>query len=103
MCGVFDVIVACDGESAWKLAQSRQFDVLVTDQEMPALTGVELCRRVRKHAGYEETPIIMVTAREVDLDIKKLQQELGVDAVLAKPYSPSHLIKIIEQSLAATT
>jgi len=95
-----DVTVALDGDQAWQAAQDTTFDLIVSDHEMPGLTGVQLCERIRQLPKYQETPIIMVTARELELDGKRLRQQLLINAVFAKPYSPAKVCETVEKLLA---
>ena len=92
-----DVTVANSGTQAWEAANESQFDLLITDHEMPGMTGIELCTRLRDLANYESTPFVMVTARELELDTQDLQTRLGMAAVLAKPYSPSMIVELAQR------
>jgi len=95
-----EVTVAMDGAQAWQFAQDVKFDMIVSDQEMPGLTGVELCERVRQLSQYDSTPIIMVTARELELDGERLRTQLQINEVFSKPYSPAKVCQTVEQLLA---
>lgn len=64
------------------------------------MTGVELCTNLRELPDYETTPVVMVTARELELDTTGLAQRLGVDAIMPKPYSPEDLLNTVEKLLA---
>ena len=46
-----EVIVATDGEQAWRTFQSNKVEAIISDREMPGLNGVDLCRRVRERRG----------------------------------------------------
>ncbi len=96
----FDVTVAHDGGQAWEFVQREKFDIVVTDHEMPLMTGVDLCARLRELPGYETTPVVMVTARKLELDISGLKQRLRVAAIMPKPYSPVELVNTVEKLLA---
>jgi two-component system chemotaxis response regulator CheY len=98
-----EVTVALDGARAWQLAQKQSFDVLVTDQEMPGLTGVELVERVRGLDAYQDIPILMVTAREIDLDVKSLKQQYRIAEIVAKPYSPNKLVRMVNEILTTAS
>jgi two-component system, chemotaxis family, chemotaxis protein CheY len=100
-----DVAVAINGQVAWELAQAEAFDLIVTDHEMPRMTGIELCTRLRQLPEYAATPIIMVTARELELDLKNLRDELSIAAIFSKPYSPAKVKAKAEEllSFAAVT
>ncbi len=98
-----EVAVAVNGQIAWEMAQAQTFDLIVTDHEMPRLTGIELCTRLRQLPEYATTPIIMVTARELELDLKNLRDELSIGAIFAKPYSPAKVKAKAEELLAAAS
>ncbi len=92
----FQVTVAKNGREAWDFAQNELFDLVVTDHQMPELTGVELCQRMRQDERYAQTPVIMLTAKGLELDLARLRDELGVAAALPKPFSPIEVIAAIE-------
>ena len=98
--GGFDVTVAHNGGEAWEFAQREKFDVVITDHEMPLMTGVELCTRLRELPDYENTPIVMVTARQLELDTNSIVQRLRVAAIMPKPYSTRELLNTVEKLLA---
>jgi CheY-like chemotaxis protein len=90
-----------DGHAAWEHARQESFDLIVTDHQMPLLSGVELCERLRQTDEYCQTPVILLTAKQLELNREMLQQQLGVSQIIAKPFSPSHLIEAIEEQLTA--
>ena len=96
-----EVVVAADGQLAWEMAQAQPFDLVVTDHEMPCLTGIELCTRLRQLPEYATTPIIMVTARELELDVKDLRDELSIGTIFSKPYSPTKVKEKVAELLTA--
>jgi len=100
----FNVTCAYDGEAAWNLIQENEFDLIVTDQQMPRLNGVELCQRVRKMDGrYSSIPIFLLTAKGLELDSNQLKSELDITDVIAKPFSPVALVGVLEQHLTASS
>jgi phosphoserine phosphatase RsbU/P len=87
----YEVVTAGDGIAAWE--QFRQMEpprVSILDWMMPGLDGVELCRRVRSHAGLESTYIILLTARMDQEDIIT-GLEGGADDYLTKPVNREEL------------
>jgi DNA-binding response OmpR family regulator len=85
----YRVHLATDGLSGLDLTRARQPDLVVLDLGLPGeLDGLEVCRRLRA-AG--EVPIVMVTARDSELD-RVLGLELGADDYLTKPFSPRELV-----------
>lgn len=97
----FEVVPAMNGRAALDLLQKERFDLVLSDQQMPMLTGIQLCQHIRQLPGHEKTPFILLTAKCMEIDLVKLQQQLGVLAALPKPFSPSELVACIEDALAA--
>ena len=77
-----------DGEQALMLAQERTFDLLLLDVTLPALSGVEVCRQLR---GESAVPIVMLTARDSEVD-RVLGLEAGADDYVTKPFSMAELL-----------
>jgi two-component system, OmpR family, alkaline phosphatase synthesis response regulator PhoP len=84
----FVVLTAGDGQSALQSARTRQPDLVVLDLGLPGLDGLEVMRSIR--AGGS-TPIVVLTARDTELD-KLLGLELGADDYVTKPFSPRELV-----------
>lgn len=96
----FDTVVAKNGRIALDLAQESQFDLVITDQQMPEMTGVELCTYLRLMPEYHDTPINLLTAKGLELELPQLQEKLGINAVFSKPFSPSSLVKTVNDQMA---
>ena len=92
----YDTQTARNGRVALEVAQSAHFDVIVTDQQMPEMTGVELCRELRKLPAYVDCPIILLTAKGLELELPRLREELGINAVFSKPFSPAAVIRAVD-------
>jgi two-component system chemotaxis sensor kinase CheA len=60
----YDVSTAVDGADAWRLLREQNFDLIVSDVEMPRMDGVTLCETVRASARHRQIPVILVTALE---------------------------------------
>lgn len=73
-----------DGKQALQEALSGKYDLVILDIMMPYLSGVEVCKEVRKTSGI---PIIMLTAKGEEIDIL-LGLELGADDYIVKPFNP---------------
>lgn len=97
----FDVKIAGNGRKALELAQAEMYDLIISDQQMPEMTGLELCRRLRATSQYESTPIILLTAKGLELELPALQRELNISAVFPKPFSPSEVVSTACQLLGA--
>jgi DNA-binding response OmpR family regulator len=79
----FRVLQARDGEEALRRFEAEHVDLVVLDLMLPKLDGLEVCRRLRTHSAV---PIIMLTARDDELD-KVVGLELGADDYITKPFS----------------
>jgi DNA-binding response OmpR family regulator len=85
-----------DGEAALEAVAKHHPALIVLDVMLPKLDGFEVCRRLR--ASGDQTPIIMLTARDEDID-KILGLELGADDYLTKPFNPRELIARVKAIL----
>ena len=97
----FQVAVACNGRVAWDAVREEAFDLIVTDQQMPEMTGCEFCKKLRTLDQYRETPVIMLTAKGLELELPRLKDELGIAATFLKPFSPKAIVKAVEEHLEA--
>ncbi|MGH9774365.1 MAG: response regulator [Candidatus Acidiferrales bacterium] len=84
--------VAAVGDGASGLAQIRKAppDLLVLDLMLPKLSGLDLCREVRRDSALNRLPILMLTARGDEAD-RIVGLELGADDYVSKPFSPREL------------
>jgi CheY-like chemotaxis protein len=95
----FEVTVCNDGAAAWEAVQDGNFDGLATDYEMPHMDGEELCTRIRATERLAHIPVIMVTGRELQLDVRRMKSELNIAAIYPKPYSPKKVVHLFNQLL----
>ena len=87
----FRVAEAGNGEEALVLVQEEPPDLILLDWMLPMLSGIEVCRQLRRRPETAEVPIIMLTARGEEGDrIRGL--ECGADDYVTKPFSPAELI-----------
>jgi two-component system phosphate regulon response regulator PhoB len=87
----FDVVSTPDGEEALVLAEEERPDVVVLDWMIANLSGIEVCRRLRRAPETASLPIIMLTARAEEGDrVRGL--ETGADDYVTKPFSPRELV-----------
>jgi len=87
----FAVLLAHDGPTAISTARERRPDLVVLDLGLPGLDGLDVTRQLRSGTTTADLPIIMLTARDDELD-KLLGLELGADDYLTKPFSPRELV-----------
>jgi len=87
----FDVVQTPDGEEALLLARERVPDIVLLDWMVESLSGIEVCRRLRRAPETQNVPIIMLTARGEEEDrVRGL--ETGADDYVTKPFSPRELV-----------
>jgi two-component system phosphate regulon response regulator PhoB len=87
----FDVRRTADGEEALMLAEEQAPDIVILDWMIEGVSGLEVCRRLRRRPGTANVPIIMLTARGEEADrIRGL--ETGADDYVTKPFSPRELL-----------
>jgi two-component system OmpR family response regulator len=91
----FTVVTAADGQVALMQAAREAPDLIVLDQGLPEVDGLEVCRRIRARS---EVPIIFLTARDDELD-RILGLELGADDYVTKPFSPRELVARVKAIL----
>jgi CheY-like chemotaxis protein len=96
----FQVTAVGNGKEALVELARDKFDLMLTDQQMPAMTGLELCENVRRIPTYKSLPIILLTAKCMEMNFSELKERIGLSAALPKPFSPSELINCIEECLA---
>ncbi|NCC45860.1 MAG: hybrid sensor histidine kinase/response regulator [Bacteroidia bacterium] len=93
----YEVITAVDGRDAYNKVKSEQFDVVVSDIEMPNMNGFELTRNIKENPATEEIPVILVTALESQSDMKK-GMDAGADAYIVKSsFEKSNLVETIKR------
>ncbi len=92
----YQVEIASDGEEAFGMVQDYQYDLIITDIEMPHLNGITLVKMLRKNKSYRHTPIIIVSSRESEED-KIRGVQAGADAYIVKSsFDQDNLIETIK-------
>jgi len=91
----YEVDIALDGETGWKMFAGGSYDLILLDLMLPGMDGVEICRQVRQEGT---TPIIMLTAKDSDVD-KILGLEMGADDYVTKPFNMRELLARVKAVL----
>ncbi len=94
----FEVLSAQNGAEAFELACREKPDIVVTDFQMPVMTGAELVARLRQNEQTKDVPVIMLTARSFAIEDDE-KESLGISEFLSKPFSPKELLRSIEDIL----
>jgi len=95
----FDVATAEDGKVALAKAQAVRPALIVSDYEMPNMTGFELVHALRRDPELRQIPVIMLTARDSKRDMAQMRAA-GASAYLVKPFSQDKCIALVERTLA---
>ena len=92
----YEVAEAADGNAGLGKALGAQFDLVLTDQNMPGMDGLTLIRSLRKQPGYAATPILMLTTESSD-EMKTLGRAAGASGWLVKPFDPQRLLDVVKR------
>ena len=87
----YRVAVAKNGEDALLLAKEETPDLILLDWMLPLLSGIEVCRRLRRGSATRHIPILMLTAKGEEAD-KIRGLDTGADDYVTKPFSPTELV-----------
>src|SRR6266702_7649685 len=94
----FTVLTAGDGVAGLELHAREHPDLVILDLMLPAMDGMEVCRRIR---AWANTPILMLTARQEE-DDRIAGLDLGADDYLVKPFSPREVVSRVKAILRRT-
>jgi len=94
----FEVITAANGAEAFDLACEERPDIIVTDYQMPVMSGLELAEKIRENESTKNIPVILLTARSFAIE-EEQQEYLRISQCLSKPFSPKELLRSIEDVL----
>ncbi len=96
----FETITAEDGEEGYALAMERKPDLIITDYQMPFMSGLEMCGKLCESLGDEKIPAIMLTARGFTLSQEDIDA-VNIKTVMSKPFSPREVLawaqKVLEK------
>jgi two-component system chemotaxis response regulator CheY len=90
------IVEASDGIDALKKLSGDQFDLILTDINMPIMDGLKLVSLVRGDDKYKEIPIIIITTEGAEEDRKK-GLALGANAYLPKPIQTAELLRLVKE------
>ncbi len=95
----YEIFRESDGRAGLETALGCGFDLVILDIGLPGLSGLQLCRELRKTSGV---PVIFLTAKDEEID-KVLALEIGADDYITKPFSPRELFARIKAILRRTS
>jgi two-component system chemotaxis response regulator CheY len=94
----YQVVEAVDGRDGLDKAKQKQFDLVLTDQNMPNMDGLTLIRSLRALPAYARTPILMLTTESSD-EMKSKGRTAGATGWLVKPFDPTRLTEVVRKVL----
>ena len=92
----YGVVEAIDGQGALEKTAKRDFDLVLTDQNMPRLDGIGLTRRLRAQPKFKDTPILILTTESTS-QMKQAGRDAGATGWLVKPFDPVKLLEVIQK------
>ena len=92
----YEILTAPDGEEGFELASAELPDLVITDYQMPFMTGLELCHALEDQKSTANIPVLILTARGHALEDQELKIS-NVKAILSKPFSPRAVLQLVEQ------
>jgi len=92
--GDYSVDEVKDGFDALRLLPRTDYDLVITDINMPDINGLELIRAIRQHARHANTPLVVITTNDRERDVERALK-LGATAVLTKPFTPEDLLTTV--------
>ena len=92
----YTVVEAVDGQDAYEKTGTRDFDLVLTDQNMPRLDGIGLTRKLRDNPKFKSTPILILTTESSD-QMKQAGRAAGATGWLVKPFDPAKLLEVIKK------
>ena len=97
----YETISADDGEKALKMLKENKPDLVILDWMLPSVSGLEICRNIRRDKNIKNIPIIMLTAKITE-DDKILGLDSGADDYITKPFSTAELASRVKAILRRT-
>lgn len=98
--GEYETVEAASGFEALKVLPLQEYDLIITDINMPDINGLELINFVRNNPRYQSIPIIIVSTERTEED-KKRGMALGATAYITKPFRSAELQEIIQKTIGA--
>jgi CheY-like chemotaxis protein len=98
--GGFDVVTAMDGQEALDLARQIEPCMLVTDLQMPVMSGLEVAAALYRDEKTRHIPVLLLTAKGFEVD-EQVTADTNVRLVMTKPFSPRDLLARVNEVLDA--
>ena len=92
----YTVIEAADGAEGFAKATSNKVNAIITDLNMPVMTGIEFIRKYRAHPSSAGVPIVFLTT-ESDEELKSQAKAAGATGWIVKPFKPDQLLAVVKK------
>jgi len=96
--GFKNLVEADDGTTAWEVLEGQSIDLIISDWNMPKMTGLELLKKVRADSRYSKVPFLMVTAEAQKQNVIEAVQA-GVSNYVVKPFTAEAISDKLEKIL----
>lgn len=87
----FEVDLHRTGQTAYEALCKRSYDIILLDQQMPKMTGLEIIESIRSSGPNCDTPVFLCTAKSHEICIGANRERLAISAIIHKPFSPKDL------------
>lgn len=94
----YEFVTAGDADEAFAIAQKSAPDLIISDLAMPGVSGLDLCKKIRKTPGLKSIPFVVVTAKKEDA-VRRDAFAAGVDGFLRKPIDSDRLQQLVTELL----
>lgn len=95
----YETVDAANGDAALTVAKTQEFALVITDMNMPVMSGLELIRELRALANYRFTPIVFLTTETNDR-LRAEALDAGATAWVVKPFQPEKILTVIQRIAA---
>lgn len=93
-----DILKADNGENALRLAREQRPQLIFLDVMIPKVNGFEVCRVIKQEYHYEDTTIVILTAKGQEYD-RQMGKEAGANLYISKPFDPDELLELAKKVL----
>jgi two-component system, chemotaxis family, chemotaxis protein CheY len=100
--GFRQIYAAADPEKALPIARAQRVDLIISDREMPGMSGLDFVQAVRRDPLIAKCGFVMISASK-DMEVARHADELGVNSYIAKPFSSDVLREHLEKVLREVT
>lgn len=94
----YSVLTAGDGEEGLDVAREHTPDLIITDLQMPYITGVELCHKLQDHHSTSSIPVLVLSARGYALAPEDIEGTT-IRGMISKPFSPREILEQVQMAL----